>query len=93
MEGKEGVRIIFGSRFLRVYKKLPPETQKKIEVKSGLLRINHFHPSLHAHKLHGELTGFWAFSVAHDCRIIFLFLDDGNILYESVGSHDLYDRL
>jgi mRNA-degrading endonuclease YafQ of YafQ-DinJ toxin-antitoxin module len=47
-----------------------------------------FNPHLRTHKLTGRLEGLWAFSVTYDCRVIFKFLDEDEILLVDIGGHD-----
>jgi mRNA-degrading endonuclease YafQ of YafQ-DinJ toxin-antitoxin module len=52
-----------------------------------------FHPSLHSHKLKGELAGAWACSVDYENRILFEFVQnpesgEEEILLLTMGSHD-----
>ncbi len=36
----------------------------------------------------GKLKGLWAFVVAYDCRVVFQFLDDQDVLLLDIGKHD-----
>ncbi len=52
-----------------------------------------FHPSLHSHKLKGDLAGTWACTVDFDNRILFEFVSDpasaeDAILLLAMGTHD-----
>jgi len=47
-----------------------------------------FTPALHTHKLTGSLVGLWAFSVSHDCRVVFDFVSPSKILLIDIGTHD-----
>ena len=44
--------------------------------------------TLRTHKLSGKLAGQWAFSVDDDCRIVFEFVGEDQVLLIDVGSHD-----
>ncbi len=35
------------------------------------------------------MEGLWAFSVTHDIRIVFEFLAGDEVLFHSIGSHDV----
>jgi mRNA-degrading endonuclease YafQ of YafQ-DinJ toxin-antitoxin module len=57
------------------------------------LAIDPFEPSLHSHKLKGELAGVWSCMVDYDNRILFEFVrspdtGDEKILLLSIGTHD-----
>ena len=47
-----------------------------------------FDPKLRTHKLTGKLKDLWAFSVSHDCRIIFKFVGSEGVLLIDIGSHE-----
>ena len=70
-----------------------PSLRGKVEQTLRQLAEDPFHPSLHSHKLKGQLSGAWACSVGYDVRILFEFvqnLESGEeeILLLTVGSHD-----
>jgi len=73
--------------------------RKRISVNKNLIDLfeiklekfieNPFLPELKTHKLSGRLKGFWAFSVAHDCRVVFSFEDNNKTaILSDIGSHD-----
>jgi len=43
---------------------------------------------LRTHKLSGELTGMWAFSVSYDYRVVFRFISEKEVLLIDIGGHD-----
>jgi mRNA-degrading endonuclease YafQ of YafQ-DinJ toxin-antitoxin module len=55
---------------------------------TGTFTDNPHHHSLRTHKLSGKLRGLWAFVVAYDCRVVFQFLDERNVLLIDIGKHD-----
>ena len=87
----------WSSRFSRDLKRLArrsPELREKITKTLNLLEENPFHPSLHTHKLKGNLSGVWSCSVDYDYRILFEFVIDpesqeNSILLLALGSHDV----
>ena len=84
------MEIQYLPKFERQYKKLPRDTQEEAERKEKLFRKNPFDPKLKTHKLGGQLSGFWAFSVTHSCRIIFEFADNDVVRFYKIGPHDIY---
>jgi addiction module RelE/StbE family toxin len=84
------MKIIYATKFLREYKKLPLSVKKTAEENEKIFRQNPFELSLKTHKLHGKLKEFWSFSVGYKYRIIFEFADDSLVYFYSVGSHDIY---
>ena len=87
------MRILYSPEFARRYKKLSPEVQKKTEGREVIFRNNPFDPRLHTHKLHGNLSDFWAFSVDQRYRIIFAFMENGTVKFYAIGDHSLYDKM
>lgn len=70
-----------------------PELRTKIERALRQLAEEPFHPSLHSHKLKGELAGVWACTVDYDNRILFEFIqgsesDAEEIYLLTMGTHD-----
>ena len=70
-----------------------PEMKDKIEDVLRQLAEDPFHPSLHSHKLKGELAGVWACTVDYDNRILFEFVhnpdtEEDEILLLTMGTHD-----
>jgi len=85
------MKIIYGSKFAREYKKLPDNIKDIAEEQEALFRKNPFDPKLKTHKLKGKLSGVLSFSIGHKYRIIFEFSKDKNTTYfHSVGNHDIY---
>jgi mRNA interferase YafQ len=70
-----------------------PQLQDKVSEVLDILSVDPLAPSLKSHKLTGQLDGWWACSVAFDCRIIFGLdrdLETGEeiLLLVDIGSHD-----
>ena len=85
------VRAVWDQGFKRSYKKRirnNSRLKKKFREKMTIFLENPFFPQLRTHKLSGKLAGQWAFSVDDDCRIVFEFVDDDQVLLIDVGRHD-----
>ncbi len=85
------INLIWGSSFKRAYKKVTianPDLKPKIAQALETFADNPLHPSLRTHKLSGKLKGLWAFVVGYDCRVVFQFLDDQDVLLIDIGKHD-----
>ncbi|MBL1209944.1 type II toxin-antitoxin system YafQ family toxin [Geminocystis sp. GBBB08] len=90
------MKILWCKCFKRSYQKViqkSPQLKSKVTDGLKILANNPFTPSIKSHKLTGNLKGFWSFSVAYDCRIIFSFSEDGEllemiILLIDIGIHD-----
>jgi addiction module RelE/StbE family toxin len=76
--------------FISQFQALPKLIQKKAIKAETLFRENPLHPSLRLHKLQGKMAGLWSISLDKSYRIIFEALEDGNILFVSIGRHSIY---
>lgn len=83
------MNIRYHPTFRKNYQKLPDEIKKKAERKEIIFRKNPFMPTLHTHKLHGELSGLWSFSIDRKYRILFELVKDETIFLD-VGDHAVY---
>ncbi|MEK6616485.1 MAG: type II toxin-antitoxin system RelE/ParE family toxin, partial [Bacteroidota bacterium] len=79
--------IHYNDGFALQFRALPLVIQKKALKAEQFFRANSFHPSLRLHKLKGDLDGLWSISIDRKYRIIFKALDNGIILFVSVGIH------
>lgn len=84
--------IYYRPRFLRVFRRLDPQLQKRAKLAIALFERDPFDPRLETHPLHGKLKGFWSFSVGGKYRILFQFLDKKktNAAFLDVGDHSIY---
>jgi mRNA-degrading endonuclease YafQ of YafQ-DinJ toxin-antitoxin module len=82
--------IAYSPRFFKVYKKLSLEIKKKVEERECVFKMDPFDPSLKTHKLNGEFSDLWAFSVDYKTRIIFEFENQKTARFHVIGSHDIY---
>lgn len=85
------IRIDLHSRFKRAYKKRIVHDSgliKKVTERSKLFQDNPHHPLLRVHRLKGERDQYWSFSVSGDIRIVFQYLDDDQVLFVDIGSHN-----
>ncbi len=85
--------IHYNEDFEKQFLSLTKSIQKKACKGESLFRENPFHPSLRLHKLKGKLDGLWSLSVDRKYRIIFKPMDDGVILFVSIGVHSIYEEL
>ncbi|MBU4286941.1 MAG: type II toxin-antitoxin system mRNA interferase toxin, RelE/StbE family [Desulfobacterales bacterium] len=85
------IRAAWDEGFKRSYRKRVrnnSKLKKKFWEKMEIFLENPFFPPLRTHKLSGKLAGQWAFSVDDDCRIVFEFVTEDQVLLIDVGSHD-----
>jgi len=85
--------ILYSTRFVKQLKKLPPNLTNIASKKEQLFRLNPLHPSLRLHALHGSLEGLWSISLTGGYRMIFKRKPNGEILFISIGKHDIYKNL
>ena len=76
--------------FKKSYRKLHSHIQSIAEKKEFWFRNNAFDVRLHTHKLKGELEGFWSYSVNYSYRVLFRFINDQEVLFYDIGTHDIY---
>jgi toxin HigB-1 len=84
--------IHYNQDFAKQFRALPKLIQKKAVKAETLFRENPFHSSLHLHELEGKLRGLWSISIDMKYRIILKPLEDGVILFVSIGVHAIYGK-
>ena len=84
------MEIEYSSKFARQFKKLPKEAKESAVTCEQLFRVNPFDPKLNTHKLHGAMKDYWAFSISHNYRIGFTFVDGDCVRFHAIGSHNIY---
>jgi addiction module RelE/StbE family toxin len=85
--------IHYSKKFIKEIRKLSKEILDLAIKKEEIFRINPLHPSLRLHELHGKFKGIWSISLTNNYRIIFERMPNGDILFISVGKHDIYKYL
>jgi len=83
-------KIHYTSRFIKDFKKMPKDKQKLAVIREKIFRNNCFDPRLKTHKLTGALKDYWSFSVTHSDRILFRFINEREIIFYKIGSHEIY---
>ena len=88
--------LTWSSAFVRAFKRVTkrqPQLQRNVLSVLQLLAEDAFYPTLHTHKLKGNLAGVWACTVNYNYRILFEFvknLESGEeeIFLLTMGTHD-----
>lgn len=88
--------LVWSAAFVRAFQRAvrrQPDLQVRVERTLQQLVENPFHPSLHSHKLKGELAGAWACTVDYDHRLLFEFVPnpesgEEEILLLTMGAHE-----
>ena len=78
------------SEFEKSFRKLLPRIQNLALKKDKWFRQNAFDTRLHTHKLRGELSGYWSYYINRRYRILFRFLNDNEVIYYDIGTHEIY---
>jgi len=84
------INIIYEPHFERAFKKLPPHLKTAFIARLPVFMRNCFDPKLKTHKLSGKLKNKWSFSLDYSYRVLFSFLEDGQVGFIDVGDHDIY---
>ncbi len=82
--------ILYSNSFKQRFLKLTKNIADIAIEKEKIFRENPFHPSLRLHELKGNINGLWSISVNLKYRIIFKYMKNGDILFISIGKHDVY---
>jgi len=83
------MKIVYSSKFLKSFKKLPNDIQNLFRFKEIIFRENPFDPRLGTHKLRGRNE--WSFLITYKIRTIFVFKKDICILV-NIGDHSIYRK-
>ena len=84
------MKIIYLQKFERDYRKMSEKIKNIAEKREKIFRKNPFDRRLKTHKLHGELSEFWSFSINYRYRVIFDFVDESTVRFYTIGKHDIY---
>lgn len=85
--------ILYNDLFKEQLNKLSFKIQKITDKKVEIFKINPLHPSLRIHQLQGKLKELWSISLNNKYRIIFKRIDNGDIVFISIGKLDIYKFL
>ncbi|MBU1045515.1 type II toxin-antitoxin system RelE/ParE family toxin [Patescibacteria group bacterium] len=86
-------RIYYSRKFIKELRVLPREIIALAVKKEKIFRENPLHPSLRLYRLCRKLEGLWSVSITGNYRIIFKRMPNGDVLFISVGKHDIYKYL
>ena len=79
----------FEKQWLKYLKKLTAKEKEQLKERLSIFREDAFDKRLKTHHLKGNLKEYYAFSISHSDRIVFRLLDDEEILFIEIGSHDI----
>ena len=88
------MNILYSSKFIRNYKKLPDKIKNLAGEKEDIFLQNPFDKRLKTHKLSGKfrkkVEKYWSFSVGYKHRIVFRFIDKNTVRFYLIGTHRIY---
>lgn len=84
------VNLVYTKQFKKKAKKYPKDKQEKIDKKLWIFFTDPYNPILKTHKLTGKLSGYWAFSIEYNLRIMFGFVDGKTVELLDIGTHSIY---
>ena len=65
----------------------------RIEKQIALFEEDPKHPSLRTHKLSGRMDNVWSISITMSIRMIYILLDQNNVIFVKIGTHDeVYEK-
>lgn len=85
------ILIEYAPSFERIFKKLPKALKEEIIEKIDLFADPKNHERMRVHKLHGQLKGFYSFSVNFKYRIVFSWASKTHATILTVGDHSVYE--
>ncbi|MBI2673918.1 MAG: type II toxin-antitoxin system mRNA interferase toxin, RelE/StbE family [Candidatus Zambryskibacteria bacterium] len=84
--------VNYAPKFLRRLKKLEPTLIKEVKRKIYLFQTGARHAPLKVHKLHGELSECFAFSINYEYRIVFEYVSGSEVNLLAIDDHDVYKK-
>lgn len=85
------ISVSYTPSFVRQAKALDSRVFNEAVVKIESFKDRGNHEPLKVHKLHGRLRDLYSFSVNHDVRIIFEYVDKNNVIFHDIGRHTIYE--
>jgi addiction module RelE/StbE family toxin len=85
------IEIAFSPAFERAFRKTlkhRPNLADKFWQKVTIFMENPFDKRLRTHKLSGQLSTTWSFSIESDVRVIFYFVQDHQVMFIDIGKHE-----
>lgn len=82
------MQVHYTSRFKKRFNKLPHKIQQVFEKKLQIFIIDIYEKTLRTHKLKGNLSSFFAFSLTSNYRVIFQMLSKTLIIFIDIGTHN-----
>lgn len=81
------MEIIYSKYFVKKYKKLPINIQKKFKEIRNIFMEDHYNSMLNIRSLRGSYAGKYSFNVTADYRVIFAYESDGVAILIDIDTH------
>ena len=85
------IDISYTSKFEKNFKRLNLTVKSKIKQRVEIFQIDPHDTRLKTHKLSGQLKDYYAFSINHSYRILFIFESSNSVTFIDVGTHSVYE--
>jgi len=79
----------FEKRWLKYLAKLTDKEKNQLKDRLAIFKEDIFDKRLKTHHLKGNLKEYYAFSINYSDRIVFKLLEDSDVLFIEIGSHDI----
>ncbi|WP_129128232.1 type II toxin-antitoxin system RelE/ParE family toxin [Geomonas oryzae] len=79
----------FEKQWLKYLRKLSVREKEQLKERLSIFKEDAFDKRLKTHRLKGNLKEYHAFSISYSDRIVFRLLDDEEVLFIQIGSHDI----
>ncbi len=79
----------FEKQWAKYLSRLTDKEKEQLKSRLAIFREDIFDKRLKTHHLKGNLKEYYAFSISYADRIVFKLLEDAEILFIEIGSHDV----
>ncbi len=79
----------FERKFEKYKRQLTEAERKRLKTRLEIFKEDIFDSRLKTHKLKGDMSSYYAFSISYSDRIVFKILDGESVYFVEIGSHDV----
>ncbi len=90
MRARKVKSVKYSKKFLKSLDKLSARIINQASTREEIFKNNVFDPQIKTHKLSGKDKEYWAFWINYSFRIKFIFLNNEEVLFLDIGTHDIY---
>ena len=84
------IDIFYKPTFIKRFNSLEKALQEEVMEKIKLFKDPKNHKQVKVHKLHGQLSKCFSFSVNYKIRIVFQYSSKNEVVLLTVGDHEVY---